>query len=202
MRRNRASVHVRGAWAGRGSTDIQVHQFRHVKRAAHSAGVSRTSASVLGEGTQLHGRNGRITRQKGKDSMSAIRTLMQTGVKVGDWQEAATSGGHTPVPWKLATKRQNGVRTVMMPTGTPDLNIRIADVLEDSHAAFIVQAVNSHDALVEALHECRIALTFYRKWMHAHTVKTPDEEPGTNYPFGDECEHKARLVLEKAGVME
>jgi hypothetical protein len=56
--------------------------------------------------------------------------------------------------------------------------------------------------MAEALRECRIALTFYREWMHAHTVKTPDEEPGTNYPFGDECEHKARLVLEKAGVME
>ncbi len=62
------------------------------------------------------------------------------------------SAQHTPTPWKVATRRHDiGVRTVMSPTKTPDLNIRVADVLEDADAAFIVRACNAFGDTLTAL---------------------------------------------------
>ena len=105
---------------------------------------------------------------------------------------------HTPGPWhtrhgQISSETSTHGCTIANCNATA---IGISDEEVEANAALIAAAPE----MAEALRECRIALTFYRKWMHAHTVKTPDDEPGTNYPFGDDCERKARSVLEKAGV--
>jgi hypothetical protein len=55
-------------------------------------------------------------------------------------------------PWKLSTQRirnadDEKVRIIMRPTSTPDLNIRIGDILEDSDAARIVACVNNCEGI-------------------------------------------------------
>jgi hypothetical protein len=63
---------------------------------------------------------------------------------------------------------------------------------------FNAHLIASAPELLEALKDCRVALTFYREWMHKHTVTNQDDEPGTNYPFGDQCENKSRQAIAKA----
>jgi hypothetical protein len=106
---------------------------------------------------------------------------------------------HKRSEWKMATKRQNGVRTVMMPTGTPDLNIRIADVLSDTDAAFIVKAANSHADLVAALRDVDM------RTVQARIASGIGREPATKrvaFLLGEleRIRGVACAALEKAGV--
>ncbi|HXP63987.1 MAG TPA: hypothetical protein VN815_00815 [Steroidobacteraceae bacterium] len=57
---------------------------------------------------------------------------------------------HTPTPWfvmgnSIQTKGGNYIADLSSPRGSQE---------RDANAAFIVKAVNNHDALVEALTEC------------------------------------------------
>ena len=61
----------------------------------------------------------------------------------------------TPTPWNISPVRTTE-DTAMIVSG--EGFEPIADVTEDGNAAFIVKAVNNHDALVKTLDECRNAL--------------------------------------------
>ena len=65
---------------------------------------------------------------------------------------------HTPTPWKLITGRQDRMTMGWSPSALVgvfnagyDTKIKAGQAEEEANAAFIVQAVNSHAALVEAL---------------------------------------------------
>lgn len=66
---------------------------------------------------------------------------------------------HTPTPWNISHVRTT--EDTAMIVGGEGFE-PIADVTEDGDAAFIVQAVNNHDALVKALEDLQSADTAYR----------------------------------------
>lgn len=70
------------------------------------------------------------------------------GRVMGDWQSAGEP--HSPTPWEISPCRT--VDDTAMIVGGKNFQFGlIADVTEDSDAAFIVTACNAHEKLVEAL---------------------------------------------------
>ena len=66
---------------------------------------------------------------------------------------------HTPTPWQISDART--VDDTAMIVGGEGFEFGlIADVTEDYDAAFIVKAVNAHDALVEALKLARARIEY------------------------------------------
>jgi hypothetical protein len=58
------------------------------------------------------------------------------------------------------------------------------------------QLLSAAPELLEALENARIALSFYRGWMADHSAS--EAHGSTTYPFGIDCEAKARAAIAKA----
>ncbi len=111
---------------------------------------------------------------------------------------------HTAGPWKVVVNSEYrteirgvgvlSIATLHKDSGRTSLQVAPPEYERDYNSRLIASAPE----LLEALNDCRVALTFYREWMHKHTVQNPEDEPGTNYPFGDKCELKARQAIAKA----
>jgi hypothetical protein len=100
--------------------------------------------------------------------------------------------GHTPIPWRV----EKAVNGNWIEAGHASAPVSIArtfyndvgSVTEDANAAFIVKAVNSHDALVTALRDI-LDNTHVGK---AGQIVTERSKYG-NYPA--RCYHAARAAL-------
>jgi hypothetical protein len=95
---------------------------------------------------------------------------------------------HTALPWHVGHIGQDEFRKEIV----FDTNHgQVAETLETSDAAFIVKAINCHYELLETLKQCGMALRFYAHWMNLKV-------PGTDYPFGKDCERLIETALAKA----
>jgi hypothetical protein len=99
-------------------------------------------------------------------------TVQQKSQKaeISDASDAPVVSGHTPTPWVIPQGEDNGhvvcigddpknpgriLFILRTPSGTSDV-LTFEEL--SAHAAFIVRAVNSHEALVRAMDECQRAL--------------------------------------------
>ena len=83
---------------------------------------------------------------------------------------------HTPTPWRVETWTYlNGVEPRMMVQNDSNAIAQVIGLYRDNddeqraNAAFIVEACNAHDALVEENARLRAALTQLSDWMREHT---------------------------------
>lgn len=108
---------------------------------------------------------------------------METQHTPGPWRSEYTT--NAPSPYRvMASERTKPVATI------PERGNHAGDEFtEETQAnALLIAAAPK---LLEALENARIALTFYREWMSK-------EHSETNYPYGNDCEKKAREIIAKA----
>lgn len=91
-----------------------------------------------------------------------INDCLKESQRAFNKMKALSGISHTPLPWSIDKTDQltmivDSKKDVVAALSTIDLKGRPEE--EMANAAFIVKAVNSHDALVEALRQARIALT-------------------------------------------
>jgi len=113
--------------------------------------------------------------------------------------ESIEKSKHTPGPWKIYGNDTEIYIGNMESTnsGACDGIRMVCDVKQGDYELPDYDEAKSNATLIasapemfKTLAEARIALTFYREWMAR-------EHPGTNYPFGNDCEKAAKELIEK-----
>lgn len=92
-----------------------------------------------------------------------------------------TKAKHTPTPWKIEfnskceiVAKEGTIATLDLPMKR-ELGYDGACLLEEANASFIVKAVNSHEALVEALKLARVLLGGFEDYPGSSEAKKIEE---------------------------
>lgn len=101
----------------------------------------------------------------------------------------------TPTPWKVA-ELYGGEDFVIRCHAGSDRKVGYGFTVQD--AAFIVQCVNSHDALIMAVEKSTAALT---AWLHQYAPDVcEDEAVHTNVNYIDSCGGTLALIARQLGA--
>jgi len=84
-------------------------------------------------------------------NMHDLDKLMGGSFGHGEELKAIPEAKHTPTPWYIS-REENGITTIRGDKANGRL-FAVADTLKREDAEFIVRAVNSHEALLEAAKE-------------------------------------------------